>query len=110
MLRLLLSPDSQPIAMCGAVLFADWQRWVLDFFCGFIQGVVASRSFGTYAFIIKTTHLEVEVEVILRPTVSQPVCLNAGLPSGAYDQIFVFCLTVAGFLMWAALSDDRKDL
>jgi hypothetical protein len=34
------------------------------------------------------------------------VCLCVGLPSGAHDQIFVFCLTIAGFLMWGALSEE----
>jgi hypothetical protein len=39
-----------------------------------------------------------EVEVKLRPTVSRPVYLGIGLPSGAHDQIFVFCLDNCGFL------------
>jgi hypothetical protein len=46
-----------------------------------------------------------EVEVNLRPTVSRPVCLGVALPSGAHEQIFVFCLIIAGLLMWDTLSD-----
>jgi hypothetical protein len=52
----------------------------------------------------------VEAEVNTRPTVSRPVCLGAGLPSGAHDQIFVFFLTIAGFLMCGTLSDERTGL
>jgi hypothetical protein len=51
-----------------------------------------------------------EVEVNLRRTVSWPVCLGVGLPSGAHDQIFVFCLTIAGFLTCGTLSDERMGL
>jgi hypothetical protein len=53
---------------------------------------------------------EIEVEVNLRPTVSRPVCLGIRLPSGACDQIFVFRLTVAGFLMEGYLPDERMGL
>jgi hypothetical protein len=35
--------------------------------------------------------LQVQVQVILRPTVSRPVCLGVGPSSGAHDQI---CITV----------------
>jgi hypothetical protein len=52
----------------------------------------------------------VEVELKLQPTVSRPVYLDVGLPSGTCDQIFFSVLTIAGFLMWGALSDDRMDL
>jgi hypothetical protein len=54
--------------------------------------------------------LDISDEVNLRPTVSRPVCLGFWLPSGAQDQIFVFCLTIAGFLMCGILSDERMGL
>jgi hypothetical protein len=40
-------------------------------------------------------------EVKLRPTISR---------FGAHDQIFVFCLKIAGSLLWGVLSDERMDL
>jgi hypothetical protein len=52
---------------------------------------------------------KVKVKVILWPTVSQPVCLGIKHPSGAYDQI-CYCQTVAGLLIWGALSDERIGL
>jgi hypothetical protein len=35
--------------------------------------------------------LQVEIGVNLRPAVSRPVCFGVELPSGAHDQISVFC-------------------
>jgi hypothetical protein len=53
---------------------------------------------------------EAEAEVNLRPTVSRPVCLGVEITSGDHDQIIVFRLTIAGFLMWPTLSDERIGL
>jgi hypothetical protein len=49
-------------------------------------------------------------QITLRPIVSRSVCRGVGLPSGAHDQIFAFCLTIAGFLMCGTLSEERTDL
>jgi hypothetical protein len=32
---------------------------------------------------------------------------SVGLSSGAYGQIFVFCPTTVGFLLWGAFSDEK---
>jgi hypothetical protein len=51
-----------------------------------------------------------EVEVKSRPTVSRPVCLGVERPFGTYDQIFLFCLTIVGFLMLGIFSGERMGL
>jgi hypothetical protein len=47
-----------------------------------------------------------EVKVRLRLMVSRPVCLGVGLPSGTNDQNFLFCLTIADFLILDTVSDE----
>jgi hypothetical protein len=50
-------------------------------------------------------------EVEVATTVGQPACLGVRLQSGSYDQIFLSCLTVKGFLMLVVtLSYERMGL
>jgi hypothetical protein len=51
-----------------------------------------------------------ELSFMLRPTISRPVCLGIKHPFGAYDQIFITCVTVTGLFLWGALSDERTGL
>jgi hypothetical protein len=47
---------------------------------------------------------------MLLPTVSRPICLGIKDPSGAYDQIYITCVTVTVLFLWGALSDERSGL
>jgi hypothetical protein len=50
------------------------------------------------------------LSLMLRPTVSRPVCLGAKHPSGAYDQIFITCVTITVLFLGGALSGERSGL
>jgi hypothetical protein len=50
------------------------------------------------------------LSLMLRPTVSRPVYLGVKHPFGAYDQIFITCVTVTVLFLWGALSDERSGL
>jgi hypothetical protein len=48
----------------------------------------------------------VESSLLLRPTISRPVCLGIKHPSWAYNQFFFTVREVGCLLMWEALSDE----
>jgi hypothetical protein len=57
----------------------------------------------------------ISLSLMLRPTVSRPVCLGIKHPSGAYDQIYFrseygIRLTVTILILWGALSNERMGL
>jgi hypothetical protein len=52
----------------------------------------------------------IELSFMLRPTVSRPVCLGIKHPFGAYDQIFIICMTITVLFLWGALSDKKTGL
>jgi hypothetical protein len=54
--------------------------------------------------------VSLSLSLMLRPTVSRPVCLVVKHPSGAYNQIFITCVTFTVLFLWGALSDERSSL
>jgi hypothetical protein len=54
--------------------------------------------------------MSLSLSLILRPTVSRPVCLGIKAPIWGLRPDFCYCQTVAGLLMWGSLSDKRTRL
>jgi hypothetical protein len=63
-----------------------------------------------YSNIPTTWSQNVKVKVMLRPTVSRPVCLGVNHPSGAYDQIIIIVWHILSCPSEGALSDERSRL
>jgi hypothetical protein len=73
--------------------------------------ILGSESRGTRNHILLSQIQDwVSLSLMLRPTVSRPVCLGIKHPFGTYDQIFITCVTVTVLFLWGALSDERSGL
>jgi hypothetical protein len=73
-------------------------------------GALSDERTGLSFARVRPVILSLSLSLILRPTVSWPVCLGIKHPSGDYDQIFITGRQFAGFLMRGALSDERTGL
>jgi hypothetical protein len=101
-------------ALCLSPIPTDSLVWAASLDCFLLllssfyySGLLASISLGTDSF---TDWPLLSLSLMLRPTVSRPVCLGIKHPTGAYDQIFITCVTVTVFFLWGALSDERSGL
>jgi hypothetical protein len=56
------------------------------------------------------TAVSSQLSLMLRPTVSLPICLGIKHPIWGLRPDFYYCQTIAGLLMWGALSDGRTGL
>jgi hypothetical protein len=97
--------------------------WTTSFYCDWLGSELRIGRFY-YEWLLSFTNesiqsqsqshdesvLSLSLSLILQPTVSRPVSLGIKHPSGAYDQIFYYCQTVAGLLICSALSDERTGL
>jgi hypothetical protein len=62
------------------------------------------------SFTASRAELNYQLSLLLRPTVSRPVCLGIKHPFGAYGQIFSTSVTVTVLFLWSVLSDERSGL
>jgi hypothetical protein len=74
-----------------------------------IQNTAPNSTSNLCSCSLPRRHDLVKSSLMLRPTVSRSACFNIA-PIWGLRPDFYYCQTVAGLLMWGALSDERTGL
>jgi hypothetical protein len=87
------------------------QRWTFSFLWVAELSPASATSFSQLNHSGYLTAIgKVKFKVMLRPTVSRPVCLGIKHPICGLRPDLYYCQTVPGLLIWGALSDERAGL
>jgi hypothetical protein len=109
------------VCWCGVLSLTRGRVCHLQLLLALASAVIlVSESLGTRDRILlcqiwDSPFLSLSLSLMLRPTVSRPVCLGIKHPSGAYDQIFCrmeygIRRTASGWSIWGTLSDEGTGL
>jgi hypothetical protein len=95
------------VTVLATLLANPFEKWTIV--CSRVYVLAGWRPFLTL-LPPSNDHLKTrnEVEVMTDNPSGSPYWCR--LPSRTHDQIFLCVLTIAGFFVWGALSDERMDL
>jgi hypothetical protein len=103
--RILATDLSQSHCNFNSHMRSSWHRLIP--FLLFLQLPIPKTRLSSIPLLFSTP---LKVKVILRPAVSRPVYLGRQAPIWGLRPDFYNYQTVAGLLMWGALSDERTGL